>query len=87
MDEPVAHDWTEGDLSHHPQVTPEGIPHEDVIEVQPLSCLNEVSGGTRHQDLRLCPGSALTKLIQSLKSLHIVQTADLARDVDGEFVL
>ena len=48
MDEPVAHDETEDDFSHHLQVTPEGAPHEDVVEVQPLLCLNEVSGGTRH---------------------------------------
>ena len=86
MDEPVAHDRRKGDLSHHPQVTPEGVSHEDVVEVQPLFCLIEVSGGIRHQDLRQCSGSALTKLIRSLKSL-IVQTGDRARDVDGEFVL
>ena len=70
MDEPVAHDGTEGDLSHHPQVTPEGVPHKNVVEVQPLFCLNEVSGGTRHKDPRQCPGGALTKLIRSFKSLH-----------------
>ena len=37
VDKPLAHDGTEGDLSHHLQVTPEGVPHEDVVVVQPLS--------------------------------------------------
>ena len=63
MDKPIAYDWTEGDLLHHPQVTPESVSHKDVVEVQPLFCLNEVSGGTRHQDLRQCSGNAFTKLI------------------------
>ena len=42
MDEPCAHGWTEGDPSHHPQVTPESVLREDVVEVQPLFCLTEV---------------------------------------------
>ena len=49
MNEPVAHDRTKGDLLCHPQVIPEGVSLEDVVEVQPLFCLNEISGGTRHQ--------------------------------------
>ena len=80
VEEPVVHDGTEGDLSHHLQVTPGGAPNEDVVVVQPLFCLNAVSGGTRHKDLRQCQGSALTKLIRSSKSLHR-PNRDLARDV------
>ena len=53
---------------HHLQVTPEGVPHEDVVVVQPLLCLNEVCGGTRQKYLRQCPGSALTKLFRSFTS-------------------
>ena len=69
MDKPLAFDGTEDD-SHHLQVTPEGVPHEDVVVVKPLLCLNEVSGGARHRYLRQCPGSALTKLIRRFKSFQ-----------------
>ena len=47
-------------ILHHPQVTLEAVSDVDVVAVQPLFCLSEVSGGTRHQDLRQYPGSALT---------------------------
>ena len=70
VDKPLAYDGTEDDFSHHLQVTPEGVPHEDVVVVQPLLCLNEVSGETRHTYLRQCPGGALTKLIRSFKSFQ-----------------
>ena len=65
------HDGTEGDLSHHLQVTPGGILNEDVVAVKPLFCLNEVSGGTCHKDLRQCPGRALTKLIRSSRAFIV----------------
>ena len=71
------HDGTEGDLSHHLQVNPEGVPHEDVVV---LFFLHEVRGGTRHKDLRQCPGSALTKLIRSFKSLHRPNCAAIAHN-------
>ena len=38
----------EDELSNNPQATLEAILREDVVAVQPLFCLNEVSGGTRH---------------------------------------
>ena len=62
VDEQVTHGRVEDELPNQPQVTSEDISCKDVVEVQPLFCLNEVSGGTRHQNLRQCLGSASSKL-------------------------
>ena len=55
---------------------------KDVVVMQPLIRLNEVSGGTQHQNLRQCSGSASSKLpllhsSSALVSVHQVQHGTL----------